>query len=148
MKQEINYRILLDKIELPVVICNMHGKIHVYNKKASELFQMLFKGTDFNETCFNAEQFFSLGESVAEIIKSGLSRLHKKFVLNHKEKGQIIFLLSCFKINNQINKPEEIIVAINDITEDTIFNDLLSSATKNVESVIYSLTPEANKFLL
>jgi len=84
----------------------------------------------------------------SEIVKSGLPKLHKKFVLNHIEKGQIILLLSCFKIKNQINKPEEIIIAINDITKDTIFDDSLILAAKNVESVIYSVTPEANKFLL
>ncbi len=148
MKQEINYRSILDKIELPMIICNAHGKIHVYNKIAGELIKLLFEGSDLNESLCNAEQFFSLENVVNELLNSGLTSINKNFVLTRGSKKPIFFLLVILKIKGPQNKPGDFLVTITDITENWTFNNSFLEVAKNIESVIYSVTPAANKFLL
>ncbi len=147
MKQENNYRILLDKIELPIVICNSHGKIHGCNKSAGELIKLHFEGSDFNESLFKAEQFFSMENSINELQQTAWKKIDKYFVLNCNDKKQIFFLVSFIKIKVCANKQQEFIIAFADVTENRVFENSLPEAAKNIESVIYSANPFTNKFL-
>lgn len=147
MKQESNYQLLINKIQLPLVVCNAKGKICVYNNKAGDLINLLFKGRDLKESLSSAESFFSFDNSIIELNDSGASVLNKQFILPDKDKGHKFFWLSFLKIQENENQPEDFMVALSDVTQNKTLNDMLRDAAGHIESVIYSATPDANNFL-
>jgi PAS domain S-box-containing protein len=147
----IDFERLFNEIEIGIFISDTEGNIISFNPKAKEIFISLFENTSRNELTSEISLIKLLIQaqknfSTIDVADSSKAIYNRKVKFVNEKEEEFWFSLNSLPILNTNGDISEIFNTIIDITSDIFLEDSLKKAAQNIESVLYSISSDGEKY--